>query len=331
MHSSSRFRGDKVAGVLGLAFACGAVGAAGCAAPDGAPVNAKSTVIYKSVKALSVNSLARADGTYASCAGHTDGSTWQVDLSGTDSAGPTTLGVAASDPTCTLTLVSIIASNPLLSRYDLVAGPIPLGTSFSAPSMFTDALGVNGDSFNASARLRSSSGALFTSNFSLDIVVSDETGAASSSATASYTSASGGSGAPSPDYTTDIAGANTGGFAFTADGAGAVTSVSGSLALVPNTQGGESYVVSTSGVAPVTYDDMAAQFYAYGPIGGGSSYVLNPLAPSIPAYEVLTVGDVLPLTSSGTTRDYYLIVSHADPAGGPASYEVITLSFSAPG
>jgi len=263
--------------------------------------------------ALSLGSLLEVNGTYGGSCLQRSGS-WSVGVGGFSNLTNSALSVIKNDTSCSLSMSSLrfgtVPSNTLYSP----ASALSLGSSYAGNgSAIKDnpgnpvAVYVNG---------RITPDLSFSSNFTIQLVYSDDPSLATGSKSASYgiaqSTVSGGTVTP-PDYTLSLTN-----LAIEVDAGDVVLSTSGTGDLTDVVTTGQLYAItSTSLGASPTLAEVDADF------AGATQYAISGANPSIPAARFNLVGADL---TSGVTRN--LIVQNLQ--SGTASYERFLITFNKP-
>ena len=276
----------------------------GCSGGSGpSAVSARAELVDRTTQPLTVGAFKYATGTYTSCGGHVDGTTWGLAVS--DATGmPTAISVVQDDPTCLLTLTSIVTTAHTYTPTSAIA----LGTSFGSaqPFSWTGTIG-----FYANADL---SAVDYASNFTVNIPFSDDPKDVTGTITATYGSVTAMQNATdvnAPDYTF-----SAGTLALTTDIAFKVETQSGSATLTAGSYTGDFYYVDTAN-ALGTNPTFAAIDTAY----GAASKTAMATSLSYTVFAMTNGTTTLPITEN--------IVVHRAVNNVPA-YEIIAVTFNHP-
>ena len=293
--------------VCALTFgAClAALGAlSGCVATSDPPdVSGVAEVIDRTTQPLTVGTFNYATGTYTTCSGQVDGTTWGLVVSSATGM-PTALAVRQDDTNCVLKLTFIVTTAHTYTP----TTPITLGTSFGSAQAFSY-MGTTG--FYANADL---SAATYAANFTVNIPFSDDPKNVAGTITATYNSVTATSNATvvnAPDYTF-----SAGTLAIATDVNFKVETQAGSATLTAGSYTGDFDYVDTAnalGASPT----FAAIDTAY----GAASKTAMATSLSYTVFAMTNGTTTLPITEN--------IVIHRVLNGVPA-YEVIAVTFNHP-
>jgi hypothetical protein len=276
-----------------------------CASEDDDTVNGRVVVVDQTSEALTLAGLVSVNGTYTNCTTHVNGTGWSIAIAG--GAGGGTLAspgvtVIQNDPTCALTLTSLVKDGT--PDVTMTAAPaIALGATYVAGAVASFGTPIE---FHANALINPAN---FSSNFVVTILFSDDPNLDTGGFQASFfvaTSTATATGVPAPNTTLDFSS-----FALMTDFNDVVTSATGTVALTPGSQVGQTYVLlEVSGLT--TYADIETAF-------AGS---VAAVPATIAAADFMLVGDDL----TGAAQVRTLII--ANTVSGVVSYQVFEISFT---
>ena len=300
--SKSRF-------ALGLALAACVQSAAGCGAAD--DLTPQVILVDHSIAKLSLGALNALNGTYgAGCIGRTG--SWSAAIGSFSGAlDNAQLSVVKGNSACVLTLTSVLIGS---GRF-VPASTVTLGGSYSNSAVAYTAEGDTAVAFFGNLRL---SDATFTSSFSISLLYSDDSAAASAGSTQStykYNSLGSTQSSIAPsDYEVD--GSTV---AIQTDANKTISDVSGAVDLTDGLVTGQEYVISSVvlGATP-SFDEINAAYEA------GTPVAISGANPSVFASALGLVGTSL--ATSSATRE--IIVAHI--VNNIRAYQVITLTVLAP-
>jgi hypothetical protein len=300
MKTNRRNSNKVITAVMGCVVVLG-----GCAGGRGS-VSGHGTALDQSTHALAGADLLSANGTYgASCQGHISGSHWSVEIAAGATLDYTALTVLQGDSACALTLTALRTSGGLLTG----------SPSITMTGSYQTTASAFGSAVYANARLSATS---FNSDFTVQIVYSDDPATANGNNTANYgvsTSSASASAVPSPDDTLDVTG-----ITIQTNVSNVVPAVGGSAELTGVTTYGQTYVVvESSGLT--TYAALDEAYLAGTPamLAFDATTHIAPIAAS--AFTMSAVD-----LSSPAIRT--LIV--ANTANGLRSYEAFEITFNHP-
>lgn len=294
----------------GLALAACVQMAAGCGGAEA--LTPKVVLVDHTVAKLSLGALNALNGTYGQdCIGRS-GSSWSSPIGGFSGAlDHDPLSVVKGNGDCVLTLTSVLIGS---IRY-LPASTVDLTDSYSNSAVAYSAEGDTAIAFYGNLKL---SDATYTSSFSISLLYSDDSGAASAGQTQSsykYNTISSTQGTVvPPDYTVD--GSSV---AVQTDANKVISDVAGFIDLTDGMLTGQEYVISSVdlGASP-SFDEIDAAFRA------GTPVTISAANPSIAAGDLGLVGTSL--AASSAIRE--VIVAHI--VNNIRAYQVITLTVLAP-
>jgi hypothetical protein len=288
-----------------------------CGGAGNQNVTGEGAVVNRATQALSsISNFLEFNGSYGSGCHEFTGN-WSLPLAQLINQTNQTLAVVKNDTDCQLTLTSLLVGDDESSAvmYQTQSGITLTGEYADNPSPFA----VNqGDAVVFYANGRIEPDASFSTDFTMRVLYSDDSTAASSSANAVYATQSASaatSDVPAPNYTA------TTNVAIEVDANNIVQSDTGTVDLsLPgmSPQTGEYYVVTTTALSSSpAYSDVDAAYNA------GTPASLSMSSPSIPA-SALGLASV----NLSTPAIRRIIIAHFD--NGTPSYEVITVTFNHP-
>lgn len=283
------------------------------AACGGGVADSQVQFIDRTTQGLTLGSLLEVNGTYgAGCTERTGA--WSIGISGFTALDNEVLSVIKNDAGCVLSVTGIRVGSEMGNTLYAAASSLALSDTYSNAGIAFRENPMDPVAFYSNARLTPD--ATFGSNFTVQVLYSDDSSQVSASKNATYevkTASASSSNVTPPDYTIDMSG-----LALQVDADKIVQGASGSVVLNDGMVGGQNYVVTTTdlGASP-SYAAVDAAFT------GGTVTAISGLAPSIPNSAFSLTG--LDLTSA---KKRYLIVSHE--VSGTRSYEVFTVTFNGP-
>lgn len=295
---------------------------AGCSGQEPTMVSPSVNLIDKSQQALSSGNMLAVWGTYTTCAGQTDGTSWSQVTSNGDPTNTTQTGsnpalsVEQDDTNCALALTDIVALSGMSDVDYTGAAPISLGTTYPTSGTAFSNSGTVG--FYANADL-TFPGAKYHASFTMNVVFSDNLATVSNSSVAASTTDVTASSVSetmgnAPDYTADASAISVG-----MDSGDLVTSASGNLVLSEGSPvyDGDFYVITTASVDTTSFDAVNSAYAA-----GTKVSITGGAAVDIAATALISNGTDLSTTSAVTT----VIVHRAN--SGVSSYQTFTVTFS---
>ncbi|MDP9036398.1 MAG: hypothetical protein M3O50_16480 [Myxococcota bacterium] len=286
-------------GVLGAVSGCGP-------SPSADSVGANVLLIDRTSQALSTGALTYANGTYSGCV--SKAGSWSAFISGDGGMEYPALKVVKNDVNCALILTELV------STFDYRTSPsITLATTYagSQSAFLLDpedgGASTSGVAFYANAKA-SGIGA-FGADFTITVLLSDDLGAASPAATATYVAvtatAPGDAGAtatvvPSPNYTVGF-----GDLSIQTDVGQVVQTASGTVALNAGTQAGELYVIDSNQSLGSNFDSIDTAYGAGTPVAVAPTLLVG--AFSLPTAQLPTVRNVIIVHTANYVRAYEVI------------------------
>jgi len=287
----------------------GAAILAGCGADDA--VHPDVDLIDKVSRALTVDTVRAIKGTYTNCTSRSG--TWALGLNGF-SPSESALSVVKNNSACSLAVTQVIAGSAMAPDTYEMAAPLTLSASYPNNGSAFMLDGTGATIFYANFRIQPNMS--FSSNFTLNMVYSDdstETTASKSAAFAVQTSSASSSNVAPPDYSISLAG-----LTIQVDADDVVQTASGTATLTDGMVIGETYVVDsdTLGATP-TFAEIDAIYT------GGTPTSLMGSNPTIPAADFnLGSADL----TAGVVRN--LIVANIE--NGTRAYQVFRITFNHP-
>lgn len=275
-------------------------------------------LVDRTTKALSLGSFAEINGTFGLGCANRSGA-WSLGLDGFMGLTNPSLSVVQGDIGCELSVSAVRTLTPAGSTVYSLGGTLSLGIGFWPTSYpFKVNLGEPTDFY---ANMRIAPDLTFTSNFTIDMIYSEDPSQLTSGILASYyeepvvRSSVRSAGVSAPDYGLDLSG-----LAVQVNDQKVVRSAVGDAALLRMNVPGQSYVVSTLnlGEGP-SFGTVDAAFL------GGLKLPLGPLAPInlIPA-------DVFVLNGADLSTQVIRTLIVANEVAGARSYEVFVITVDVP-
>lgn len=287
----------------------------GCGGQD---VHPSVNLVDRTTRALSLGSFSEINGTFGSGCTNRSGA-WSVGIDGEASLTNPLLSVVLGDSTCGLSVSSVRLSSPAGSSIYSRGDTISLGKNFwqiGSPFMLHP-----GDPAAFYINMRIAPDLTFASNFTVDMIYSEDPTRLTASIIASYyvepvaRSVASSGGISPPDYALDISG-----LGVQVNEQKVVRSATGNAALLTMSVPGQSYVVSTQdlGQAP-SFAAVDAAFL------GGLNQFLGVMDPSI-----LIPADVFALSGVDLSTPTIRTLIVANEVAGTRSYEVFTITVGVP-
>lgn len=278
-----------------------------------ASVLPRVNLIDKTTQPLSLGSFLEINGQYGSgCTSRTGN--WSIGMGGFSQLTNTALTVVKNDIGCSLSASSLRVGASMSNSLYLPPSAVSLGSSYLSSAVSFATLAGGTPDFYGNLRIQPDLS--FASDFTLNVVYSDDPSLLTSSAIATYSvqSATATSGSvAAPDYSLDMST-----LLFQVDAGKVVQSVSGTASLTSVTIAAQHFVVSTTdlGTSP-SFADVDAEYRS------GTAVSLSGTDPTI-SYTYFGLGAVDLTTSAVRT----LIL--ANTSNGTTSYEVFQVTFNAP-
>jgi hypothetical protein len=282
-------------------------------ADEQSAVKPNVTLVDKVSHALTPSTVRAIQGVYgAGCLGRAG--TWEIPLNGYSSTNPT-LSVIKGNASCALTVTSVLAgpnaspiSYGMASTFPLVASFAPQATAFATG-------GTGPTDFYANFRIQPDMN--FSSDFTIEMVYSDDASQVSAGATATFvvqSSSATASAVPPSDYSIDLSG-----IGIQVDAGYVVQAASGSAQLSNGATAGDSYVVDTQNALPAspTFADLDDAYLL------GTPQSITGANPAIPVAALDLIGRDL---STPLVRN--IIVAHT--ISGTRAYQLFRLTFNHP-
>lgn len=303
-------RGARLLAGVGLAAACGQA----IRPPD-------VSVTSRTRNNLSLGTLNEINGTYTDCIHHTNGDAWSAPIGGFSSLDNPALSVVEGDPTCVLTVTSILIDDDTYmpaAGFDLSDSYLGAGVAFKLYNPMT-MMTASEVAFYANLKLSSAS---YAYGFSMSLVYSDDPrltsgGSASSEYRTTSATASEGQASP-PDYTADSSSLQV-----QTNAEKTITAVSGSVDLTHHSVQGQHYVIDSTNLgASPSFDTLNTRFNA-----GTAVAISNNSDPSIAAADLGLVNDT-GLATGNVKRN--IIIRNLDATSGVKAYQAITVTIIPP-
>jgi hypothetical protein len=322
----------SVLALVGAPSGCSSAGSSSSKAPAHTAVQTvTSTVrVVNDIHAqISASGVLGIEGSYHSCAGQADGTSWVLDTAGNagfmeDLTGLAAPSVELNDTNCALQIDSINTSSIGYTSTDQPTALVFTGPSATPNAYLANAVGFDNPSLDAGNSLSFYANAQSTitaasGSFALTILVGDGPNAGSSSTTATPSVVTGSvspvADVPVPNYTTDFSS-----FVLQDDFNGVVATVSGTVNLDFGTQAGETYLAFPGeDLSTDAFAQVDALFNAG--VDGDTAIPTGNDTVSVPATSLLAVGNQLPETSS-------IVVRHIDSTSNVTTYEVLAVTFN---
>ncbi len=263
--------------------------------------------------ALSLGSLLEVNGSYGTNCLNRSGS-WSTGIAGFSSLTNPQLSVIKDDTACDLSLSSLRIGTVMTNKLYSPASAMALGSSYANSGTALKDDPMNPIAMYLNARITPDLS--FTSDFTIQMVYSDDPRLATGTKAASYgiaqSSVSAGSVTP-PDYTLSLSN-----LSIEADAGNIVLSVSGTADLTDVMTTGQQYAITSTNLgATPTIAEVEADFAA------ATQYAISGANPSIPGARFNLGSQNL---TNGVTRN--LIIQNL--VSGTASYERFLITFNKP-
>ena len=287
------------------------IGASGCEPPQ--EVNSKVSLVDRTTHALSLGSILAINGTYGAGCTNKTGS-WSAAVGGFSGIDNAALSVLKNDTGCVLSATEVRIGDAMSSAIYAMSSPMELGASYqSSGAAFTSGMG-NPTAFYGNFRITPD--LLFATDFTVQMVYSEDPSLTSSMKNATYAvqSASATAGAVSPpDYTLDASA-----LTIQVDVNKVVQSAAGTVDLTDGAVTGQKYVIDLDTLATTpTYAEVDSVFT------GGTQTNITGANPSIPA-SAFSLGS-LDLSSANKRS-----VVVANIQNGTRSYQIFRVTFNSP-
>lgn len=275
-------------------------------------------LVDRTTKALSIGAFTEISGSYGHGCTNRSGA-WSIGLNGYTALAHPSLSVPQGDIGCELSVSAVRAGSPAGNTLYSLGDSLSLGLSFWQTSPpFKRNLGSPADFY---ANMRVTPDLTFTSDFTIDMIYSEDPSLLTTSLLASYyeepvvRSSVTSAGISAPDYRLDISG-----LAVQVNDQKVVRSAVGSAALLTRLVPGQSYVVSNLnlGEGP-SFGDVDAAFL------GGAKWPLGPLPPTN-----LVPADVFELIGADLSTSAIRTLIVANEVAGARSYEVFEIRVDVP-
>lgn len=275
-------------------------------------------LVDRTTKALSLGSFAEINGSFGRGCTNRSGA-WSLGLDGFTALTNPSLSVVQGDIGCELSVSAVRALSPVGSSVYSLGNTLSLGIGFW-PTSYPFKLNIGG-SADFYANMRIAPDLTFTSNFTIDIIYSEDPSQLTSSLIASYyeepvvRSSVMSAGISAPDYGLDLSG-----LTVQVNDQKVVRSAVGDASLLRMNVPGQSYVVSTLnlGEGP-SFSTVDAAFL------GGLQRPLGPLAPIS-----LVPAEVFALTGADLSTQVIRTLIVANEVAGTRSYEVFAIRVDVP-
>ena len=291
-----------------LAFSAAAFGGCG----DTPIAKSQVDLIDKVSHALTTSTVRAIKGSYGMGCIQRSG-TWALGLNGY-SPSEDALSVVKNNADCTLSVTEVHAGTLAAPSMYSMAAPMTMDSSFATNGASFMLEGQGDAVFYANFRIQPD--LTFNTNFSLEMVYSDDSTEVTAQKSAAYavqSSTASSSNVPPPDYLISLSG-----LTLQVDAGDVVQSATGSASLTEGSVLGEKYVIDqdTLGATP-TFADVDALFT------GGTQGTLTPGSPSIPAADFALGG--VDLT---TAKKRNVIIANIE--NGTRSYQIFRVTFNHP-
>ncbi|MFO0578597.1 MAG: hypothetical protein U1A78_31725 [Polyangia bacterium] len=291
-----------------LAFSAAAAGGCG----DAQVAKSQVDLIDKVSHALTTSTVRALKGTYgAGCIQRTG--TWALGLNGftpTEDA----LSVVKNNADCVLSLSEVHAGTLAAPAMYSMTAPMALDSAFASNGAAFMLDGQGDTVFYANFRIQPD--LTFNTNFSLEMVYSDDSTEVTAQKSAAYavqTSTASSSNVAPPDYLISLSG-----ISLQVDAGDVVQTASGSASLTEGSVLGEQYVIDQDTLsATPTFADIDALFAA------GQKSNLTPGSPSIPVADFALGGTDL---TAGQKRNVII----ANIENGTRAYQIFRVTFNRP-
>jgi hypothetical protein len=287
----------------------GAVAITGCGQEESLP---QIDLVDKSSKALTTSTVRAIKGTYgAGCINRTG--SWALGLNGF-SPSEDALSVVKNNSACVLSVTEVHAGTLADPEMYAMAAPLALDASYQASGQAFMLDGTGDTVFYANLRIQPN--LTFSTDFTLQMVYSDDATEVTASKTAQFTvqssSASESNVAP-PNYTISLAG-----LTIQTDAEDVVQSATGSAQLSDVSVNGEKYVIDLDTLpAMPTFAEIDALFT------GGTQHDLTGSNPTIPVADFAIGG--IDLT---VAKKRNIIVANIE--NGTRAYQIFRVTFNRP-
>lgn len=287
----------------------GAVALGGCSQEESLP---KLDLVDKASKALTTSTVRAIKGTYGGGCISRSG-TWALGLNGF-SPSESALSVIKNNSACSLDVTEIHAGTLASPSMYAMAAPLTLSASYQSNGQAFMLDGMGSTVFYANFRIQPNLS--FSTDFTLQMIYSDDATEVTASRSAQYSvqsSSASDSNVPPPDYTISLTG-----LTIQTDADDVVQSASGSAQLTDVSVNGEKYVIDLDTLsATPTFAEIDALFT------GGTQHDLTGTNPTIPAADFSLGG--IDLTAA---KKRNIIVANIE--NGTRAYQIFRVTFNHP-